>query len=70
MQIDNDALRKIMTMNDGELMKLISSVAEEKGLSLPRISSAELNRIRAVLGSMSPSDVEALERKLRENGGH
>ncbi len=69
MQIDNNALRKIMTMDDKELKALITSIAGERGLSLPNVSAADLAKIRSALGSMSPADVEALERNLKSKGG-
>jgi hypothetical protein len=68
MQIDNNALRKIMTMEDRELKALITAIAGERGLSLPNISASDLAKIRSALGSMSPADVEALERNLKNKG--
>ncbi len=69
MQIDNNALRKIMTMDDRELKALITAIAGERGLSLPNVSASDLAKIRSALGSMSPADVEALERNLKNKGG-
>ena len=69
MQIDNNALRKIMTMDDRELKALITAIAGERGLSLPNVSASDLAKIRSALGSMSPADVEALERNLKSKGG-
>ena len=69
MQIDNNALRKIMTMDDRELKALITAIADERGLSLPNVSASDLAKIRSALGSMSPADVEALERNLKNKGG-
>ena len=69
MQLDNNALRKIMTMDDRELKALITAIAGERGLSLPNVSASDLAKIRSALGSMSPADVEALERNLKNKGG-
>jgi hypothetical protein len=69
MQIDSRALKKIMTMNDRELNDLISSIASERGLSLPSISAADLTKIRSALGNMSPADIAALEKSIKNKGG-
>ncbi len=68
MQIDANALKKIMSMSDAELKAMISSIAGEKGLSLPTVSDSDLKKIRAAMGSMSQADLEALQRSLK-NGG-
>ena len=69
MQINSQALKKIMTMNDRELNELISSIAGERGLSLPSISAADLAKIRSAIGNMSPADIAALERSIKNKGG-
>ena len=58
-----------MTMDDRELKALITAIAGERGLSLPNVSASDLAKIRSALGSMSPADVEALERNLKNKGG-
>ena len=68
MQIDANAIKKIMSMSDAELKAMISAIAGEKGLSLPNVSDSDLRKIRSAMGSMSQSDLEALQRNLK-NGG-
>ena len=68
MQIDNNALKKITNMSDKELREVISSVAREKGLSLPNISESDIARIRGALSSMSPSDLQKLGNSLNKGG--
>lgn len=69
MQIDNNALKKITNMSDGELREVISSVAREKGLFLPNISENDLAKIRSALSMMSPADLEKLKNSFSGKGG-
>ena len=69
MQFDNNALKKITNMGDSELREVISTVAREKGLFLPNISDADLAKIRSALSSMSPADVERLQKTFGVKGG-
>lgn len=52
MQIDNNALMKILSMNDDELKKVIAAAAGEGGIQLPNISPADIANIRAALGGV------------------
>ena len=49
MQIDNNALTKILSMDDNELKKVIAAAAGEGGVKLPNISEADIAKIRAAL---------------------
>lgn len=69
MQIDNNALKKITNMDDRELREVISTVAREKGLFLPNISESDLAKIRLALSSMSPADIEKLQKSFGGKGG-
>lgn len=65
MQIDNETLKKIASMSDGDLKKFISATAAESGISLPGISADDLGKIRALLGGVSAGDpaiTRAIER--------
>ncbi len=64
MQIDANTLGKILNMGDKELREMIIAIARERGLSLPAVSDSDLKKIRAAMGSMSPSDIEAMKKKL------
>ena len=52
MQIDNNALMKILSMNDDELKKVIAAAAGEGGIPLPNISAADIARLRTALGGI------------------
>ena len=69
MQFDNNALKKITNMNDRDLRETISSVAREKGLSLPNISDSDLKKIRLALSGMTPEALERLASTFGDKGG-
>ena len=52
MQIDNNALMKILSMNNDELKKVISAAAGEGGIQLPNISEADIAKLRTALGDV------------------
>ena len=60
MQIDNNSLKKFSNMNDSELRAIILSMAKESGLSLNNISSADLSKIRDMLGSVGAGDPDTI----------
>lgn len=69
MQIDNNALKKITNMTDSELRQVITSVAKEKGISMPNISENDLAKIRTALAGISPADLERLRQSFSGKGG-
>ena len=52
MQLNNDALSKLLSQNDEELKKIITAAAGEGGVNVPNISSADLAKLRAALSSI------------------
>ena len=64
MQIDNNSLQKILSMNDAELKKIISAAATEGGVSIPSVSNADLAKLRAALSGVS-SDPKVMEEILK-----
>lgn len=56
MQINNDLLKKLSAMSNDDFKKFISSAAAENEIDLPAISSADIEKIRAMLGSIDPND--------------
>ena len=56
MQIDNEVLKKISTMNDADFIKFIASVAGENGIAIQNLSQSDLARIRSALGGVSKGD--------------
>lgn len=74
MQIGNDKLQKIAAMSDDELKRFISAVADESGLSLPSISSADLSGIRSLISGVNTGDptlakaVDDISKNIKEKG--
>ena len=64
MQIDNNSLQKILSMNDTELKKIISAAASEGGVSVPSVSEADIAKLRAALSGVS-SDPKVMEEILK-----
>ena len=64
MQINNDALSKLLSGSDEELKKVISNAAREGGVSLPNISTADIAKLRAALCSLG-STPEAMNDLLK-----
>lgn len=62
MQINNDALAKILSGSDEDLKKIISAAASEGGISMPNISPEDIAKLRAALGSIgnSPSAMNGI----------
>ena len=59
MRIDKKTVDKIAGMPDDRLWKMILSLGASKGLDLSsvRVSSAELDKIRAALTQMTDEDI-------------
>lgn len=55
MQINNEALAKILSGSDEDLKKIISAAAGEGGVSMPNISAADISKLRAALSSIGNS---------------
>ena len=64
MQINNDALSKLLSGSDDELEKVITAAAKEGGVPLPVISAADIAKLRAALCSLG-STPEAMNNLLR-----
>ena len=74
MQLDKNAIDKLLTLDDRALWSVIRMIASQSGISLPdRIGSAELSSLRSALGSASDADIaaagELLSRMKEKNGG-
>ena len=59
MQLDPAMLKKVLSMNDGELWRTVCAIAGQSGLKLPSQtpSAAEMQKLRATLGSVTDRDV-------------
>ena len=55
MQINNNALAKILSGSDEDLKKIITAAAGEGGVSIPNISAADVAKLRAALNSIGGS---------------
>lgn len=64
MQIDNNSLQKILSMNDEELKKIISAAASEGGVSIPSVSESDISKLRTALSGVS-SDPKIMEELLK-----
>ena len=64
MQLDNNSLQKILSMNDSELKKVVSAAASEGGVSIPSISESDIAKLRAALSGVS-SDPKIMEEILK-----
>ena len=64
MQINNDALAKILSGSDEDLKKIISAAAGEGGVSIPNISSEDIAKLRAALSSVGNTPL-AMDEILR-----
>jgi hypothetical protein len=76
MQIDNETLHKLSSMNDEDLKKFIAKVAGESGLSAPRLSQIDVGRIRSILGDIQKGDpallktIDSVSQNIKKDGGN
>lgn len=74
MQLDKNAIDKLLTLDDRALWSVIKMIAAQSGVALAdNISSAELSALRNALGSATDADIaaatEMLGRMKEQNGG-
>lgn len=74
MQLDKNAIDKLLTLDDRALWSVIKMIAAQSGVALAdNISSAELSALRSALGSATDADIQAatemLGRMKEQNGG-
>lgn len=66
MQLDKNAIDKLLTLDDRGLWNVIRMIAAQSGVSLPdRIGGSELASLRSALGSASDADIAAASELLR-----
>ena len=58
MQIYNETLKSICSMRDDELIRFISTIAADKGITLPTLSKTDVSKIKALLGGAGRGDPE------------
>lgn len=67
MQLDKNAIDKLLTLDDRGLWSVIRMIAAQSGISLPdSIGSGELASLRSALGSASDADIAAASELLRQ----
>ena len=66
MQIDNNSLQKILSMNDAELKRVISAAASEGGVSIPSVSDADIAKLRLALSGVG-NDPRLMEEILKSS---
>ena len=64
MQINNEALAKILSGSDEDLKKIISAAAGEGGVHIPSISSEDVAKLRSALSSIGKTP-EAMNEILK-----
>lgn len=68
MQLDRNAINRILSLNDEQLKALIRSLAENTGLDLSsfNISATDVQSIRRALSGATDADLERAAEQLRQ----
>ena len=73
MQLDKNAINKLLILDDSGLWAVIRMIAAQSGIALPEsISATEMSAIRRALGQASDADIAAageLITKIKEKNG-
>ncbi len=74
MQLDKNAIDKLLLLDDNGLWAVIRTIAAQSGIDLPRSAApADITAIRQALGGASDADIaaaaELLSRFKEQNGG-
>ena len=73
MQLDKNAIDKLLTLDDAALWSVIKMIAAQSGVTLSDgIGSAELAALRSALGSATDADITAATEmltRMKENNG-
>lgn len=69
MQIDRNALEKLLSLNDRQLKLVINKLAAESGIDLSgfNIDSRDIDSIRRGLSSATDSDIQRVAEMYEEN---
>ena len=69
MQIDRNALEKLLSLNDRQLKVIINKLAKENGIDLSgfNIDAKDINSIRLGLSSATDEDIERVARAYEQN---
>ncbi|MBQ2862776.1 MAG: hypothetical protein IJE84_01225 [Clostridia bacterium] len=73
MQLDKNAIDKLLTLDDASLWSVIKMIAAQSGLTLSDdIGASELAALRSALGSATDADIAAATEmltRMKENNG-
>ncbi len=74
MQLDKNAIDRLLLLDDNGLWSVIRTIAAQSGIDLPKkTSSADISAIRQALGGASDADIaaaaELLSKFKEQNGG-
>ena len=69
MQIDRNALEKLLSLNDRQLKTVINKLAAENGIDLSgfNIDAKDISSIRKGLSSATDSDIERVAQMYEQN---
>ena len=69
MQIDRNALEKLLSLNDRQLMYVINRLAAENGIDLSgfNIDAKDVSSVREGLRTATDSDIERVARMYESN---
>jgi hypothetical protein len=69
MQIDRNALEKLLSLNDRQLKHVINKLAADSGIDLSgfNIDTKDIRSIREGLSSATDSDIEKVARMYEQN---
>ena len=69
MQIDRNALEKLLSLNDRQLKVIINKLAKENGIDLSgfNIDAKDINSVRLGLSSATDEDIERVARAYEQN---
>ena len=72
MQLDRNAINRMLTLNDDQLKGLIRSLAETSGLDLSsfQISPNDVSSIRRALASATDADLARAAEQIRNTKKH
>ena len=68
MQLDRNAINRMLSLNDEQLKSLIRSLAENTGLDLSsfNISATDVQSIRCALSGATDADLERAAEQLKQ----
>ena len=74
MQLDKNAIDRLLTLDDSGLWGVIRTIASQSGIDLPKKASpADISAIRTARGGASDADISAAAQMLakfkEQNGG-